>query len=104
MPGRELLVEHRNLATDAHDLTDQYLYGRACIGWKSIFVGQHLVGQLFQVGNAGEIGTASCRERVCQYVSISVVAVSLKKQRTHNQVHPRHTTTTNTRTLTVNSA
>src|SRR3546814_16315427 len=26
----------------------------------------------------GEIGRASCRERVCQYVSISVVAVSLK--------------------------
>src|SRR3546814_12193275 len=28
---------------------------------------------------AEEIGRASCRERVCQYVSISVVAVSLKK-------------------------
>src|SRR3546814_14695705 len=26
------------------------------------------------------IGRASCRERVCQYVSISVVAVSLKKK------------------------
>src|SRR3546814_14285181 len=26
-----------------------------------------------------KIGRASCRERVCQYVSISVVAVSLKK-------------------------
>src|SRR3546814_12737599 len=26
-----------------------------------------------------QIGRASCRERVCQYVSISVVAVSLKK-------------------------
>src|SRR3546814_11279402 len=26
-----------------------------------------------------EIGRASCRERVCQYVSISVVAASLKK-------------------------
>src|SRR3546814_20300188 len=29
---------------------------------------------------ADEIGRASCRERVCQDVSISVVAVSLKKQ------------------------
>src|SRR3546814_14232233 len=29
---------------------------------------------------AGEIGRASCRERVCQYVWISVVAVSLKKK------------------------
>src|SRR3546814_17557782 len=28
----------------------------------------------------GKIGRASCRERVCQYVSISVVAVSLKQQ------------------------
>src|SRR3546814_11281869 len=28
-----------------------------------------------------KIGRASCRERVCQYVSISVVAVSLKKQK-----------------------
>src|SRR3546814_17899589 len=27
-----------------------------------------------------EIGSASCRERVCQYVEISVVDVSLKKQ------------------------
>src|SRR3546814_7962061 len=29
---------------------------------------------------AGEIGRASCRERVCQYVSISVVAGSLQKK------------------------
>src|SRR3546814_19310095 len=28
-----------------------------------------------------QIGRASCRERVCQYVYISVVAVSLKKKR-----------------------
>src|SRR3546814_17537457 len=28
-----------------------------------------------------EIGSASCRERECQYVSISVVAVSLKKKK-----------------------
>src|SRR3546814_16867095 len=30
-----------------------------------------------------QIGRASCRERVCQYVSISVVAVSLKKKLKH---------------------
>src|SRR3546814_20034670 len=30
----------------------------------------------------GEIGRASCRERVCQYVEISVVAGSLKKKET----------------------
>src|SRR3546814_19270757 len=29
-----------------------------------------------------EIGRASCRERVCQYVESSVVAVSLKKKKT----------------------
>src|SRR3546814_19813062 len=29
---------------------------------------------------AVKIGRASCRERVCQYVSISVVAVALKKK------------------------
>src|SRR3546814_16880432 len=31
-----------------------------------------------------QIGRASCRERVCQYVYISVVAVSFKKKRTRN--------------------
>src|SRR3546814_15668203 len=31
-------------------------------------------------GLAVPIGRASCRERVCTYVSISVVAVSLKKE------------------------
>src|SRR3546814_16297051 len=29
---------------------------------------------------SNKIGRASCRERVCQYVSISVVAVALKKK------------------------
>src|SRR3546814_19514026 len=32
-----------------------------------------------------QIERASCRERVCQYVSISVVAVSLTKQNITNQ-------------------
>src|SRR3546814_13644130 len=49
-----------------------------------------------------EIGRASCRERVCQYVSISVVAVSLKKKQRNSmhmynqsdtRVHDRHTNT-----------
>src|SRR3546814_17846153 len=34
----------------------------------------------FAAGNTEPIGRASCRERVCQYVEISVVAVSLKKK------------------------
>src|SRR3546814_19160987 len=32
------------------------------------------------VARLTKIGRASCRERVCQYVSISVVAVTLKKK------------------------
>src|SRR3546814_14995163 len=35
------------------------------------------------ISEARQIGRASCRERVCQYVSISVVAVSLKKKETY---------------------
>src|SRR3546814_19192376 len=34
-----------------------------------------------------QIGRASCRERVCQYVSISVVAVSLKKKKNTKTTH-----------------
>src|SRR3546814_17757824 len=34
-----------------------------------------------------EIGRASCRERVCQYVSISVVHVPLKQQRNTDYIH-----------------
>src|SRR3546814_15360194 len=36
---------------------------------------------------AAKIGRASCRERVCQYGSISVVAVSLKKNKYDRPVH-----------------
>src|SRR3546814_15603434 len=34
-----------------------------------------------EVEKLHEIGRASCRERVCQYVQISVVAVTLKKKK-----------------------
>src|SRR3546814_15600755 len=37
-------------------------------------------------GGGGQIGRASCRGRVCQYVSISVVAVSLKKKEYKQQI------------------
>src|SRR3546814_13090638 len=39
-----------------------------------------LAATQWQPGVMREIGRASCRERVCQYGSISVVAVSLKKK------------------------
>src|SRR3546814_11285396 len=38
------------------------------------------VGRSQRQGPGAKIGRASCRERVCQYVWISVVAVSLKKK------------------------
>src|SRR3546814_20206109 len=37
------------------------------------------IGFRAKIGPIVEIGRASCRERVCQYVLISVVAVSFKK-------------------------
>src|SRR3546814_15833244 len=41
-----------------------------------------LAGRSFSAGGLHlKIGRASCRERVCQYVEISVVAVSLNKKR-----------------------
>src|SRR3546814_18294688 len=40
----------------------------------------------FGLDHARQIGRAACRERVCPYVSISVVAVSLtKKEKTQHQ-------------------
>src|SRR3546814_19128882 len=44
-------------------------------------LGDSDVQQMIGFGLVGpEIGRASCRERVCQYVEISVVAASLKKK------------------------
>src|SRR3546814_17534977 len=43
-------------------------------GMPSILVHERLMAVPYQIGRA------SCRERVCQYVWISVVAVSLKKK------------------------
>src|SRR3546814_15907204 len=37
-----------------------------------------------------EIGRASCRDRVCQYLSLSVVAVSLKNKRSQHHVDAPH--------------
>src|SRR3546814_12186432 len=52
---------------------------------KQKFIEQHLAKIFHQSDLAlSEIGRASCRERVCQYVWISVVAVSLKKNINNN--------------------
>src|SRR3546814_12463219 len=45
-------------------------------------------------GNVMEIGRASCRARECQYVEISVVAVSIKKKMTTNISEYRRQSTT----------
>src|SRR3546814_13425098 len=46
--------------------------------WENIsFAAEHL-GQISEIAS-NQIGRASCREGVCQYVDISVVAVTLKK-------------------------
>src|SRR3546814_12272717 len=37
--------------------------------------------------NPGQIGSASCRERVCQYVYVSGVAVSFKKNKHLSTIH-----------------
>src|SRR3546814_13752107 len=46
---------------------------------RRLLAGAHLDIEALKVGF--EIGRASCRERVCQYGSITVVAVSLKKKK-----------------------
>src|SRR3546814_11681972 len=45
------------------------------------FMGMTMMG--WAVNKQWQIGSASCRERVCQYVLISVVDVSLKKKQTN---------------------
>src|SRR3546814_15800102 len=48
----------------------------------------------FIPGSHKQIGRASCRERVCQYVSISVVAVPFTKKATNKPTYTHKTTTT----------
>src|SRR3546814_18241001 len=59
---------------EPHEL-DDVLGADAAVGVE----GHRAVGIEADVG--AEIGSASCRERVCQYVWISGVAVSLKKKK-----------------------
>src|SRR3546814_12026004 len=79
VPGivRHAVVEHR--AAVAAQL-DRAL---GAVLMKAVALqGDHRVG-MRQLGHALriQIGRASCRERVCQYVSISVVAGSFKKKK-----------------------
>src|SRR3546814_18342894 len=49
--------------------------------------------EVMDTASLEKIGRASCRERVCQYVSISVVAVSLKKKISNNMTADNITAT-----------
>src|SRR3546814_15911989 len=62
----------------------------AALPWLDLYRGARMAVDLpcQIIDAAGKIGRASCRERVCQYVYISVVAVSLKKNTTHHPTHP----------------
>src|SRR3546814_12678408 len=53
---------------------DARSFGPACVQPRS------RPGSIYAEDYPAKIGRASCRERVCQYVEISVVAVSLKKK------------------------
>src|SRR3546814_16962761 len=65
------------------------------LGQPSLLVCVHHLSPACAAIKVNEIGRASCRERVCQYVYISVVAVSLKKKlntsttRTRNKITNR---------------
>src|SRR3546814_15476414 len=77
VPGFAAITVERPVGPDAHALCDQRT----------------------DVGVAGQIGRASCRERVCQYVSLSVVAASFNKQPPPPPTpHTPTTTTTPTNT------
>src|SRR3546814_14869362 len=75
------LAEHGG-ALEAADVGagDERGGDRGVIGGRG---GVHLLhrgGELFRREAGGKIGSASCRERVCKYVYISGVAVSLTKK------------------------
>src|SRR3546814_13891566 len=71
----QLIQRGRNMALDRFDPNV------GCTGWtlgcEAFAFQRH---QIIEAA-ADKIGRASCRERVCQYVSISVVALSLKKKK-----------------------
>src|SRR3546814_15930539 len=47
----------------------------------------HANGTILTAYTICKIGRATCRERVCQYVSIHVVAVTLKKKRSRQLLY-----------------
>src|SRR3546814_18498849 len=77
-PSLQSFREEVKLASDlGYDLVT---IGDSPAGWHELYVSMTLAALDAPTATIAplEIGRASCRERVCQYVSISVVAVSLK--------------------------
>src|SRR3546814_18970095 len=66
------------MGTDAFRRTQEAL---ATLAEKDLSLARELAGECAAAVPLGEIGRASCRERVCQYVLISVVAVSVTKNK-----------------------
>src|SRR3546814_13811562 len=56
-------------------------FGKQFLRRLAKYVDQQIEAATMRPADDDQIGRASCRERVCQYVSISVVAVALKKQK-----------------------
>src|SRR3546814_13613476 len=84
------LLDHRGLRPFANLVLNRYLQQRdevAALALLPLFLSARAAVR------AQEIGRASCRERVCQYVSISVVAVAFKKKNAHTLNMKRCTTT-----------
>src|SRR3546814_12932239 len=72
------------LARDGDELIEVLQAGlvlRVAAGAQRVEIAALVEQQRQALGDRGEIGRASCRERVCQYVSVSVVAVSLQQKR-----------------------
>src|SRR3546814_18329580 len=74
-------------------LGDRYIGGGNSIANAIVFgrVAGEQAAREAGLGTDREIGRASCRERVWQYVEISVVAVSLKKKNHKKRKYTRQT-------------
>src|SRR3546814_14187904 len=80
VPVTGILSENVELAEATYDLHGHF----AVLALAAMEEAAELVIPVMSIADGSQtlekIGSASCRERVCQYVSISGVAVSLKKK------------------------
>src|SRR3546814_12773333 len=73
-------ARHPNIEKDAARCQSVHLFEKLGAAFKKHRLKPgHLQNETKAITN--QIGRESCRERVCQYVKISVVAVSLKKKK-----------------------